>query len=237
MAGETPPGTQPGLSDEQKDEINKLLGSTVNNMLTARLTSFEKKIAKDFGDIVGTTLSTKLPELLKDFKPTGGEGEGGGGGGKGKKDLELESLRKQFSEIQTQLNEQRQIADAEREKNRTTQLNQTVVERLGKFGQIQGVAAQMALGALTAFGRVGWGQDDDADKIVFKGDDGIVCDLDVGLKQWVKTDEAKIFMSPSGVRGSGSRPGGGDPRLGNGQKLTREQQAMYLQDALERALE
>jgi hypothetical protein len=224
--------------EQIKGLITESIGPAVNNMFTARLATTEEKLVKKLEKQLGESFGKTLDDKLAGFKPAQDPPDDKGGG-KGKKDVELESMRKTLENMQQQLQATQAESQAEKEKNRTIQLQQLVTEKLEKLGGIQGVAARMALGSLTAFNKVGWGTDEDTfgpDKLVFRNpDDGSVTDLDVGLKQWLKTDEAKIFQAPTGVRGSGSRPGGGDPRL-NGGKLTLEQQKQFLQDALERDL-
>lgn len=204
----TPPA---GLTTEQLTEwMNENLGKVVNNMLSARLNTEFSKFEKKIGGSIGDTLKAQLPELLKGLAPAVQE-PGEGGGGKKAKDVELDSLRRQMSEMQSQLQEQRDIAAREQQKNRTAQLEKLVTERLNDMGKIAGTGAKLALLALTAAGRVGYGEGDDADKAVFRGDDGVTVDLDTGLKQWLKTDEARFFQAPSATRGSGSRPGAPAP--------------------------
>ena len=111
-----------------------------------------------------------------------------------------------MNEMATALQEQKEIAAREVAKSQKAQLDQLVTDRLGVLGKIDGTGARLALLALTASGRVGRGEGEDSDRAVFRGDDGVTVDLDTGLKQWLKTDEAKFFQAPSGARGSGSRP-------------------------------
>lgn len=79
----------------------------------------------------------------------------------------------------------------------------------------------------------------DADKRVALSDDGQIVfrdggaelDLAAGLKDWIKTDEAKIYLAPRGASGSGDRPAGGKPPR-NGGPPTVEEIAVKLQQAL-----
>ena len=220
-----------------KGLITESIGPAVNNMFTARLSTVEKKIEKQLKETT-EGFSKALDEKLAGFKP-GQDPPDDKGGKSSKKDVEVETLRKQFADLQAQLMTSQQQAEAEREKNRQIQLSQTVTEKLERLGAIHGVAAKMALGSLTAFGRVGWGTDDDTfgpDKLVFRGDDGSITELDVGLKQWLKSDEAKIFQAPTNVRGSGSRPGGLDPRGAGGGRPTLDHQKAIIEQALDNAL-
>jgi uncharacterized protein (DUF2267 family) len=232
MADPTVPAT---LTPEQLDEyIDKKLGGAINAAFTARTATLEKKILEKMGTLLGEQLKAQLPELLKDVIPQP-KPDDNQNSGKKQKDVELDSLRKQFTEMQQQLTESREAAARAEEKNRSAALQTLVTERLAAMGQITGTGAKLALLALTAAGRVGYGEGDESDRPVFRGDDGVTVDLDTGMKQWLKSDEAKFFQAPSGARGSGSRPSFTPPN-GSG-PVSREQATGNAMGYLAKALQ
>jgi hypothetical protein len=218
------PITTPGLTDDAREEINKMLGTTVNNMITARLGTFEKKLKESLGGTMAETLKTQLPELLKDFKPADTTTEPDGKGGKrGKDDIETATLRKEVAQLRTDREADKQKYEAERAKNRASTLKATVTEQLAAIGITD--KAKHALAFLQQDGRLAHaidvGVSEDDDQVVFRADDGSWVDLPMGLKGWGKQEDARLYMAPSGVRGSGSRPANGNPAAGH--VVSREQ--------------
>ena len=204
MAEETnTPETPATLSESRVHQL-------INSALASQKKELERKAKED-----REAFSKMLDEKLGALKPA--EPAAPGEGGKKAKDVELDSLRRQMQELQGQLQEQRDVAQRELQKNRTSQMHSVVQERLAEMGKITGTGAKLALMALTASGRVGYGEGDESEKLVYRGDDGVTVDLETGLKQWLKTEEAKYFQAPSGARGSGSRPGAAPagPATGN----------------------
>jgi hypothetical protein len=229
-----PPAT---FTEEQLNEIlEKKLGATVNNMLTARMGTFEKKLTGSIQTMLGETLKTQLPEFLKEFQPApskDGEGEGGKNR-KGKDDPELATLRQQMAAMANKLAETEARANEIRDRSRTQAIREQVRGFLGKSG-IEGDRFDAAYALLAHTGRIVTAEDPNSDEAFFKdaqNADPVV--LEVGLGGWLKTDQAKIFLPPNGVRGSGSRPGS---KVGNGQPLTAEQQRQAIASALEAELQ
>lgn len=224
---------KPAFTPEQGEELNKILGATVNNMLTARLKTFEKQLHEKIGSSIGETLTKTLDEKLAGFKQSAADDEGGKDG-KGKKgeSVELATLRRQMSELTQRTEESDRRYAAERAKNRAATLKDASQSVLATHG-IDGNKFRVAFAVLQQDGRIRYAADD-SDDLVFVDDAGNEVDLAVGLKSWVKTEDAKMFLPPSGTRGSGSRPGNGTAPTA---PVSREQAQTNAMNYLSRALQ
>ncbi len=227
------------FTPEQIEALGTIIGTQVNNTFTARMGTIEKKLEGKLTagfETFSKTLDEKLTALPKPSK----DDEPGDKGSKGKdKDnsVELQTLRKQQSDQAKALEEIRAERDREREKNRSMALKSTVTDELSKVG-ITG-HARLALNCLLQDGRIAFEDKvvdgGDADKLVFRGDDGAGwVDLAVGLKGWAKSADAKVFLPASGAGGAGTRPA--VRTLEPGIKITDEERRHALGDALKNAL-
>lgn len=216
-------GGQPQPSALTADQVERIAATVLNNSLTARLKTFEKQLHEKIAETVTSTVTKSLEAAL----PKGGEGK------KGKKDGDgneadpdspaFKSMQRQLQEQATQLQKITQERDAERAKTRDISLRQKLAEELGKHGITNQTQQKLAM-ALLVDGdkRVSFAED--SDDIVFRESNGDLLDLSTGLKGWVKTDEGKHLLPPTGARGSGDRTVPGT-RNANGQQQS-EQQAM-----------
>lgn len=201
-----------------QDDVLRIVSETVNKAIASRDKMSDKKREED-----KLAFAKLLDEKLAGFKP----GELPADPSKKPKDLEIETLRRQLTEQGGSLEEIKRERDLERAKNRAAALDRLVVESLANVGKIDGISGRMALAALKSTGRVGYGDEEgEPDKIVFRDDSGVAVDLATGMKGWLKTEEGKFFLPPTGVRGAGTRPGGIAPG-GNG-KLTPDDQKAAL---------
>jgi hypothetical protein len=191
--------------------------------LTTRFRAFEQKFDRALSDGVGT-IATRVREELAGLLPKrepaaeGGEGapkpEGAGGGAvpgpqAQQASPELRKLQEQITLLTRQAEEARSERDAERARARDSLLRQRVTEALSGVG-IEGVRARHALGLLVdAERRVRWS--DDGDSILFRTDAHDELDLAGGVREWLKSEDAKLYLPPRGAAGSGDRPGAQPP--------------------------
>ena len=215
--------TAAGITEDQINELlEKKLGATVNNMLTARLATFEKK----FGGTIAETLKAQLPELLKGLKPAEEPEPEKKSGGK-KDDPELATLRKQMEALTQRAEEASRREAAMRERTRQQAIREQTRALLAKAG-IDGDRFDAAYALLSHTGKILQAEDPESDDAFFADPGGPVA-LETGLSGWLKTEQAKIFLPPAGTRGSGSRAGSLNS---NGAKLTPEQARMNVAAAL-----
>jgi len=118
----------------------------------------------------------------------------------------------------TELTKKAQKAETERAQSEK-RLRETVLrETLTKALQASGVhATSHAVGHLIdATRRVRYSDDKtDKDTIVFVDDEGEPIDLKTGLTNWVKSEDAQIYLPPRGTSGSGDRGGSRPPTDAN----------------------
>ncbi|MGH7298378.1 MAG: hypothetical protein ACRELB_25790 [Polyangiaceae bacterium] len=182
--------------------------------LTARFRTFEQRIDKALSDSLGS-LTTKLKGELAELLPkpeTKPEGEGGKA--PARKDVpdaapEMKKLQDQIGALTRQAEEARSERDAERARGRDSLLRQRLGEALASAG-VDGVRGRHAVGLLVdAERRVRWS--DDGTSLVFRTDEHDELELVAGLREWLKTDDAKLYLPARGVQGSGDRPGAQPP--------------------------
>lgn len=231
MAGEN------AFSPEQIEALNSLMGTTVNNIFTARLGTLEKKILEKTTASLGEALKTQLPELLKEFRPPPpAEDDKSGKGGKGGRqdDVELQTLRKQLAENSKAIETANQRAAAAEARRREMDRQKTLGDQLAKAGITDAFKQELAIAFLDRRGRVAWSGEEDDATLLWNDDLGTQVSFPEGFASWMKTDEAKHFLPPTGTKGAGSRPVAGSPNAN--QQLTPEQISRNLGEALERSL-
>lgn len=198
----------------------------LNKAISARFGSFEKKIETRLAPLAEITpekLSATISEsiaaaLAATSKPEKGASEGKNGG------LTEEAIanspfakgmQKQLEEQRKQTEAMKAERDAEKARTRDVTLRTKVGEELTRRG-VDPQRNRHALGLLVdAEKRVRWS--DDGESIVFKDSDGTDVDLDSGLNSWIKGDDAKVYLPPRGISGSGDQRGKG-PNQGSQQR-------------------
>jgi hypothetical protein len=234
MAGENAPvggEPKPAFTEEQNDAIIRAINKVVNGQTAA----FRKQIA-EANDATTVKIAAMLEEKLQNFKPVPEEKEEG----KGKKDkgdsVELQSLRKEISELRTAADRERATAAEERSKSRTMTLRSAAIDQLARIG-ISGNNARLALNCLLQDQRIAFDTDvaaGEVDEIVFRSDDEGWVKLDLGLKSWAKSSDAKVFLPAAGVTGAGSRPG--TSPMPSAVKMSDEERKRVLGEYLDRNL-
>lgn len=215
-APEAPQGEASGPNYVTEERLNE----AINRAITSRFSSFEKKIGGQVSEAV-TGLLPKLDEIVQARLPQPSQGSAGAS----EKPLEesplVKGLQKKLAELEEQNRKSQSERDAERARARDVALRQRLSEELGKHG-VDARYVKQALGFLVdAEKRVRWA-DDEGDALVFRDSDGSELDLSTGLRSWAKSDDAKIYMPPRGLSGSGDRGGGQAPRT-QPQGASREQ--------------
>lgn len=102
--------------------------------------------------------------------------------------------------------------DAEKAKVRDTGMRQRLADELTKIGIDPRYVRAAAGNLLDVEKRVRFDDDND-DVLVFKDATGDV-DLATGLKGWIKSEDAKIYLPPRGTQGAGDRSGGRSTQTG-----------------------
>jgi hypothetical protein len=177
----------------------------VAQIVNAAISSRNKNFEKKFEELMG-----KLAPTEPDTKP----GE--------KPSAELSKLQKQLADLQAE-------RESEKEKRRDLELRSSVKEKLSSLG-IQPTHIKAAMAVLVDSERsIGYNEDGE---LVFRTPTGDR-DLESGLKAWAKSEEAKLFLPPRGVAGSGEKPAAQQLNRSQGNAPTnREQVGEMLLQAL-----
>jgi hypothetical protein len=206
-APQAPQGDAPSSVTEEK------VAEIVNRAISARNKMFQDQIGKQL-DGVTKSIQENLKGLTEQFAA----GSATKDGKKGKKEGEegadespvLKSLQRQLADLKADNERIAQSAAAEKAKNRDSSLRQKLAESLGEMGLKDAVRVKHAIHHLVdGEKRVSYGEEGEA--IVFRDSDDSVLDLATGLKSWMKSEDGKYFLPPTGARGSGDGRGGNAP--------------------------
>ncbi len=197
------------ITEEQLDNV---LGSRFRASEQRLEKTFTQSIASSFDSFTGK-LKGEIASLFPAPKPPEAKPDAKKDKDPGVADLELKKLQDQIATLTEQAEQARSERDSERAKVRDSTLRQKLGEALAAAG-IDGLRARHAIGVLVdAEKRVRWL--DDGDAIVFRPGDREEVDLESGVKTWLKTEDAKLYLPPKGTQGSGDRPVGSAPTQTN----------------------
>lgn len=188
----------------QDDSAKAITLEDVNRAITARFGAFEKKFDGKLGEFgkglegsLSEAILSKLAETQK--KPADGEQQKAASI---EEDPRFRSLQKQLSELKNATEAQKREVEAERAKASDMRLRQRLGEMLTENG-IDGPRVKHAIGYLVdAEKRVRL----DGESIVFADANGEPLDGPTGLKAWLSSDDAKLYLPPRGAAGSGEKP-------------------------------
>ena len=214
MEPQDPQGnTAPEAAQGNPDDAPKFVTEEqLNRAITARFKGFEQKIEKTLGESLTASLTAfggKMKEELTALLPPKPEPKE-----EKKKEApanpDLKKFEDQIAALTKQADEARSERDEERRKMRDATLRQKLTDALATAG-IDGVRARHAVGLLVdAEKRVRWS--DDGDAVLFRRAEDDDVELGEGIKSWLKSDDAKLYLPPRGATGSGDRPGRATPR-------------------------
>jgi ribosomal protein S20 len=203
------------------EKVAQIAAQVVNQAISARLKTYEKAFDSKLAASSDTILK-KLDEMREASaaKPPKKSKEAAGGDDPEEASPAFKSMQRKVQELEAEGQKMKAERDAERAKARGISLRQKLAEELGKNGVSEPAKIRHAMALLVSDeGRVHYAED--SDDLVFRDIDGTELDLPTGLKSWVKSDDGKHFLPPSGARGSGHTPGQGT-RNPNGQPNSNE---------------
>lgn len=193
-----------GNGGDPKFVTQEQLSQVVNAAVSSHVKRLETRMTATIGSAMRDVVAEQLKDVLpkpddpppKDPKPDDG-----------KKDPAVAALERTVTQLTGKL-EKAEGARAEEAKQRLQDaLRTSVVKQLGEAG-LSGPHLKGAQAALYQDGRV---HVDDSGAQLFRDDDGTELPLTEGLKAWVGSDDAKLYLPPKGVSGSGDQ--GGDSTL------------------------
>jgi hypothetical protein len=202
------------FSDEQTAAIKEIVGGIVNSAISARDKMADKKRAED-RDAIKSEFGKLLDEKLSTFRPTEVGGEGGEGGGKGKggkgPDPQLVAMQRKLDDMDARERASTERAAKAEQRRRALERNSRLDAALAKGGVSDPFMRELAIAHFDRRGVAPWSSEDEDGEVVWSVEDGLPVSLDDGFGKWLKTEEAKRFLPPTGTKGSGSRPGNGRP--------------------------
>jgi hypothetical protein len=204
-------GGSPPQFDPSEFETKML--DAMNRGMSARGTKFEQSLSKkfeEFSQAIASSVQKTLEEYRQSFEDRRrDEKETKGGKGDSTESLALKSFERQLNEMRAENESNKKRADEERAKNRGSLLRTRLQEELAKHGMNDPMRSKLAIGHLVDSMRRVQFVDEESERLGFVDDNGELLDLSTGLRDWAKTDEAKIYLPPTNARGSGGRSGAG----------------------------
>ena len=204
--GKPDPGEGTGTGDDGGDAgaLNETMLAAVNAAVNSAITARLKKS--------NAAIDAKLSQLTEAIAKLGepkAPADGGDPADKSKPDPVIVGLQRQIEALKADTETAKGEAAAERNKARTTALRSRLTDELVKGG-MDAARARHAVGFLVDVERrVKYAEDGDELLFVDKNED---VDFATGLKGWLKSDDAKIYLPARGASGSGDRGAGSPPR-------------------------
>ncbi len=190
-----------GFTEAQLAQITKTIEQVANATFTAR----DKQAEKKRKDELTTAFKSFLPDLESAVEAKlAGAGANAGKKSEGGDNVALQTVQKQLESQKSELELIKQERDAERQKNREAELRARSIDGLASIGIKDPFMAKVALAHLREEGRIGR-DSDDPDVLVWNDQEGGAIALDVGLRGWAKSEEAKRFLPAIGMKGSGAK--------------------------------
>ena len=212
---------------EQKapEEPKYITADELTALLRAREEKLLAKVAAENGKVV-----SKLDELVKakDAPPAQGT-EAPQKPQKIEETTEYKSLLRRMAEMEARYKAAEETAAAEKARARESQMRNKLAESLSAAG-VDARTVKHAVGYLVDVEKRVRATENG--EIIF-ADGGEEVDLATGLRAWLKTEDAKVYLAPRGAQGSGERPPAKQmPRQPLSTAPSREELAMHLQAAL-----
>lgn len=199
--GEPQYATLDQITDATSEMINKALTNR-NKQVEAKVEKAIAELQKSFEEKLTALLEAnkKAPEPTVDDKKSK---ESANAAPKVEENPVVKELQAKLATVQKQLETTEREKRAERDRARDKDLRQKLSDELVKSG-VDPTRVRHAVGLLAdADKRVRYV--DDTDEVVFLDEDGEPLDLKSGVKNWAKTEDAKIYMPARGTTGSGDR--------------------------------
>ena len=212
---QTDPGSKTGEGGNEPEFVTV---AQLNSAITARLKAFETKQAQSFTELrAAHEASTgELKALLESALPKQQPVAGGAAELDPQKVIEnspaYRGMKKAQEDLHLKIKELESARQEEARKARDATLDQRVSSLLGGGG-VESKRLDAALTFLRGKSMVRHTEDGQP---VFVEKDGEV-DLETGLKGWLKSEEATIYLPARNTQGSGTRPGAAPASAGQKQ--------------------
>ena len=192
-----------------EEAVAKIASDTMNSVFEGRSKKLKRELLEEFGKGL-EPISKQIADLAAAASQPVGKKKKEGEPSEDGNSPEMRGLQRQLQEQKATTDAVLQKLAAAEAKEKSTTLRARLSEELGKHGITETPRVKAATAVLLSENRVRYDEDG---QIVFAESEDSVLDLATGIKAWVKLDDNKIFLPPTGARGSGDRPGQG-PKSG-----------------------
>lgn len=193
--GDTSQGGEPKYATIE--EVTEAVSELVNKAITNRNKAFEGKMTGMLSE-----LTAKFEERMK--AQAAPAPSSSGPESKVEDTPVFKGLQKQLADMQQKLEATEREKRAERAKGRDKDLRQRLSDELTKAG-VDPARVRHAVGFLVDSDKRVRYVDEDTDEVVFTDEDNQEVDFRTGLRNWMKSDDSKIYQSARGTTGTGDR--------------------------------
>lgn len=210
-----PPNAGSAFSPEQMAELAIEAGRVANGQWSARSKALRKEISEDFTKALGDLTKGFEEKIVALTAGAGGKKKDGEGGKDPARTPQDAALERQVKELADKLAASEAKSAAAEQRIRESGRRTATMNELAKLG-MDGNRGRGAFAWLEDEKRIHL-DEDDPNTVLYKDDNGDMLPLVDGLRGWSKREEAKIFLPPTGAKGSGdpnrgkAPPAGGTP--------------------------
>lgn len=194
-----------------KDELKSELGTMITGAVRGQLDKKLDEVATKVGERLGLEDKfSKLNETLEGLRAAPAPKQEGNQNGTTPEPPRFEdspafkAQQLELQKLQKRLESSESEKAAERAKARAQALRQRTFELLSEHG-VTGNGARYAFNNFAAEGRVVY-EGDTSDELLFVAEKGEKLPIKDGIKSWVESEDAKVFLPPRGASGSGEEP-------------------------------
>jgi len=194
-----------------KDELKSELGTMITGAVRGQLDKKLDEVATKVGERLGLEDKfSKLNETLEGLKaapapkPEGNQPPHPPEPPRFEESPAYKAQQLELQKLQKRVETAEAEKAAERARARAQSLRQRAIETLTELG-VTGVGTKHAFNTLHADGRIVF-ESDTSDELLFVDEKGEKLPIKDGIKSWVESEDAKVFLPPRGASGSGDEP-------------------------------
>jgi len=192
------------LSEEDLAQVTGVIQDKLNATVSNLKKTFDLAQSKGTESLKGE-IAKLLEDKLKDVKPPEPPAsDDKGGSNKGAKDLAISTLQKRLEDAEKAIRESNDARMKAEKRRREIERQNALDVHLAKGGVSDPFMRELAI---AHFDRRGYVPDEEGAEsaLVWRGTDGVDVAFEEGIGSWLKTEEAKRFLPPSGAGGSGGK--------------------------------
>jgi hypothetical protein len=200
----------------------------LNSAIVGHLSRFEKKLAPQFDAIASRIVEQLRPAPAVEDDDADEDATAAPSGAPDDMAAKLSRrLDRERAEWRKRMEKLEREREEERSKARDAQMRQAVRDQLIEAGVDPARVKQALTWVVEGERRIQYSEDG---SLTYRDDDGVPVSLSEGLSSWAKTDDAKVFLPPRNLQGSGDRPASNAGAQSNDRAAQR--QALILKEML-----